>query len=343
MMLRKAPQQILRGRGRRLLAWFNPPRSRLRLRRRLLLCSAPVLALLLAAAAAVVTVLMAGHSAVTAFNNHDIDALRDDVDRLRGFGVIDPAAIAFAEGDLFVLEGRLTDAEARFAESLQRTAADASCPVRINLELIRETLGDLAVRSGRIDDADRLYNGAAAVVADAPGGCFGDNAERRAVRADAQPRLQRKLAFIHQPPPPPPSGVATVTPAPPPPPGSPGGTPGPRAPALPPIGQGAPGQPPPTQPPPLPPLPGVNLPVPPPPPSAPAPGAGQPGQGPLPVADPAAPNAPRILGKVGSDGLPLGDPNVAGPDLSLHPGQGAPIDRLQALLENANSYGGERE
>ncbi|MGE2716593.1 hypothetical protein ACQI4L_21265, partial [Mycolicibacterium litorale] len=76
---------------------------------------------------------------------------------------------------------------------------------------------------------------------------------------------------------------------------------------------------------------------PPPPPQSP------PGEGPLPVADPATPNPARILGPVGPDGLPLGDADVAAPDLTLRPEEGAPIDRLRALLEAANSYGGQRE
>jgi hypothetical protein len=347
MMLRQAPQQTMHRARRLLVAWFNPPRSRQRLRRRLLLYSAPVLAVLLLGAAAAVTVVLVSRSAVEAFNDHDIDALRADVEQLRSFGVVDAGAIAFAEGDLHVLEGNLTEAEARFAESLQRIDAAASCPVRVNLELVRETLGDLAVESGRIDDADKLYNSAIKVVTEAPAGCFADNtdptADRRAVRADAQPRLQRKLAAIHQPPPPPPS-LATVTPEPTPPPGT-SGPPGQPAPQLPPIGQPGAGQPGAT-PPPLPPLPGENLPAPPPPPPpAPGPGpdAGPPGEGPLQVADPDAANPPRILSQVGPDGIPIGDPNVAGPPLNLKPGEGEPLDALQKMLENANSYGGDRE
>src|SRR5689334_19312494 len=123
MMLRQAPQQILHRAGRQLAAWFNPPHSRLRFRRRLLLYSA--------AAVAVLAVVQVSRSAVDAFNNHDIDALRADVDQLRSFGVIDEGAVVFAEGDLRVLEGKLADAEERFAESLQSTDAAASCPIRV--------------------------------------------------------------------------------------------------------------------------------------------------------------------------------------------------------------------
>ncbi len=406
MMLRQKPDQILPFLGHvlqvarlRTVAWFHPRQRRLRLRRKLFLYTAPVAALLALLVAALITVVMVGNSAVTSFNKHDIEALRRDVDKLKAFGVIEPGNIAFAEGDLLVLEGKLNDAEKRFSEALERFDSDDSCPVRINLELVRETLADLAVRSGRTEDADSFYNRALTVVKDAPDGCFQGNTDpnedRRAVRTDAQPRLQRKLAALHAPPPPPPTGPAVVTPEPPPPPpplppppgqgigqgeGSgegpgqappgqgegPGQGPPPpqgpgEAPALPPLGEGqAPGLPPlgpgggqpPPETPPLPSLPGENLPsAPPPPPPPPAPPASQPppggpGDGPLPVADPGAPNPAQILGPVGPDGLPLGDKNTSAPDLHLEGRKGAgsgPEDKLQSILEDASSYGGERE
>ncbi|SEH46676.1 hypothetical protein SAMN04489835_0130 [Mycolicibacterium rutilum] len=349
MMLRRAPETLLR----RWRAWYHPPRSRLRLRRRALLFSAPVLIGLLVAAGLIANMVKVGNSAVSAFANHDTATLRSDVERLRSFGVIDSGTIGLAEGDVLVLEGKLVDAEARFAEALDATSAEASCPVRVNLELVRETLGDLAVSSGRSADADTLYRDALTVVGEAPAGCFADNtdpvADRQAVRADAQARLERKLAIINEPPAPtPPPTLATVTPEPPPPPGSTGQQIGPP-PGLPPIGQ--PGQGPGPGPGPgqeqgqPPNLPGENLPAPPPPPPPPpAPAApAEPGPGDLQVADPTAPNPTRILGQVGPDGLPIGDPNTAGPPLSLKPGEGEPRDRLQEMLGNANSYGGQRE
>lgn len=64
------------------------------------------------------------------------------------------------------------------------------------------------------------------------------------------------------------------------------------------------------------------------------------------MADPAAPNAPQILGPVGPDGLPLGDPNSSAPDLNLNPNElvgGGPAGKLQSILEDSSAYGGERE
>ncbi|OCB14052.1 hypothetical protein A5717_11040 [Mycolicibacterium porcinum] len=393
MMLRQKPNQIvpflrqfLQLARRRTVAWFNPSQRRLRLRRRLFLYTLPVAALLALVVAGLISVVVVGKSAVDSFNRHDIEALRVDVDKLKKFGVIEPGSIAFAEGDLLVLEGKLEDAEKRFGEALESFDGADSCPVRINLELVRETLADLAVRSGRPKDADRLYNDALTVVKEAPDGCFlyntDPNDERRAVRADAKPRLERKLAAMHAPPPPPPTGPAVVTPEPPPPPPAlppppgqgigqgdgpgegPGQAPGQgqappppqqgpgAAPALPPIGQGGAPQLPPlapdgqsTETPPLPSLPGENLPAAPPPPPAP-PGPGGPGDGPLQMADPGAPNPAQILGPVGPDGLPLGDKNTSAPDLHLEEREGYgsdPADKLQSILEDSSAYGGERE
>ncbi|WP_077742308.1 tetratricopeptide repeat protein [Mycolicibacterium boenickei] len=375
MMLRQKPNQILgqiipflrhflQLARRRTVAWFNPSQRRLRLRRRLFLYTVPVAALLAVVVAGLISVVVVGNSAVDSFNRHDIEALRIDVDKLKKFGVIEAGSIAFAEGDLLVLEGKLDDAEKRFSEALESFDGADSCPVRINLELVRETLADLAVRSGRPKDADRLYNDALAVVKDAPDGCFlyntDPNDERRAVRADAKPRLERKLAAMHAPPPPPPTGPAVVTPEPPPPPPAlspppgqgigqgdgpgegPGQAPGQgqapppppqgpgAAPALPPMGQGGAPQLPPlapdgqsgTETPPLPSLPGENLPAAPPPPPAPPGAQPGPGDGPLQVADPRAPNPAQILGPVGPDGLPLGDKNTSAPDLRLEEREG---------------------
>ncbi|MBU8809524.1 tetratricopeptide repeat protein [Mycolicibacterium goodii] len=398
MMLRHAPKQFLRQlrafpRVARdhTVAWFNPPHRRLRLRRRLALYTAPVAVLLALVAAGLIIIVVVGNSVADSFDRHDIEALRRDVEKLEAFGLIEPGNIAFARGDLLVLEGKLGEAEARFREALDRFDVETSCPVRINLELVQETLADLSVRSGRAEEAEQRYNDALTVVREAPSGCFSDNTDpnedRRAVRADAQPRLERKLAALHAPPPPPPSGPAVVTSEPPPPPPSsspsegppapgqgegPGQGAGPvpgqapaagqgpdqgsvegqappapgNAPALPPLGQGD-GQSTP-QTPPLPPLPGENLPAPPPP--APRPGteqppSGGPADGPLTVADPATPNPVQILGPVGPDGLPLGDQNTSAPDLHLNDRRRAlsPADKLQNILEDANSYGGERE
>ncbi|TRW78229.1 hypothetical protein FK535_26080 [Mycolicibacterium sp. 018/SC-01/001] len=292
-----------------------------------------------------------GEDTDAAFASQDVDALRASTETLRGYGVIGDGAAAFAEGDALVLEGRLDDAEKKFADALGRVDGDAECPVRVNLEFVRETLGDIGVNAGRVDDANSLYKNAIAVVDEAPAGCFEGNADpdeqRRALRSDAKARLERKIAVINAPPPPPPKTAPPVADQPPPPPGAPAGAPAGPPPGLPPIAQREPGQgmvpgPSPGS------LPGENLPSLPQqvPVQEPAPGPGaapdepQLGVG---VADPNAPQPIRIMGEVGPDGIPIGDPGVVAPPLTLGPADGSQLDRLEELLENANSFSGDRE
>ncbi|MDV3127137.1 hypothetical protein M1247_19590 [Mycobacterium sp. 21AC1] len=220
MMLRKAPGAAVGEVARRVMAWYRSGPSRLRLRRRLYLFSAPLIIVLLAAAVKMISVVVAGNWAATDFDRHDIAALRDDISILETFNVIDPTKTSFAGGDLMVLEGRLTDAESRFRESLSRTDAAASCPVRVNLELVQETLGDIATRGNDKEAAEKWYTTAIAVVTEAPGQCFEGNddanADRSAIRAEALPRLEEKLRNLRRPPAPSPPPPPPFTPPPPP-------------------------------------------------------------------------------------------------------------------------------
>lgn len=190
-------------------------------RRRLYLYSAPVCLLVLLVSLKMISVAIIGDSARSNFEGHDIDALDSDVAALE-FGVaLEPGTTAFVAGDRDVLAGRLPDAERRFAESLQHSDA---CPVRVNLLLVRETLGDLGFRDGDRAGSIRHYQDALAVAEGAPANCFEGNddpdEQRRAIRADSVPRLQRKLALV--------TGPAVAPP------------PAPAAPPPPPVGAGAP-------------------------------------------------------------------------------------------------------
>lgn len=199
--------------------------SRLRLRRRLLVFSAPVVIVVLIATVKMISVVVAGNSAASHFADGDLTALRDDVSALSVFNVIERAKAPYAAGALAVREGRLDEADARFSEALSRTDEAQSCPVRVNLELVRERQGDVHAWEGRLDQARERYTSALAIVQAAPGGCFAGNtdpeAERRAIRTDAAVRLAAKIAGLRNPPPPPPPPPAPPPPPPPPPPMAP--------------------------------------------------------------------------------------------------------------------------
>lgn len=317
---------------------LRPATPRARLRARLYLVSAPVIVILLLAAAKLIGVGIVSNSAVSHFARHDIEALRGDVAYLQRFDVFDPGKTAFAAGDLNVLEGRLQDADDRFGDALARAAGDNSCPVRINLLLVRETLGDLATRAGNKADAERLYTDAMTLAQQAPAGCFEGNSDphedRRAIRTDSIPRLQRKIDALHRPPessPPPPSTITA-----PPPPTSLTPTSGPPLPGLEeptPSPTGEPAPPTASQAPEPMPGPGPNMPEPP-------QAAG--GQGPVigPDEGGAPDEGPGMLDPISPDRIPTAG-NGAAPGHKLGPGD--PLERLRRLLDNSNAYGENRE
>lgn len=193
-----------------------PAPARLRLRRRLLLGSAPVAAVALAVAAKLISVVVVGDSAQEHFAAGEIGALRSDVSVLKIFDVVEPAHTAFAAGGLAVLEDRLDVADTEFSNALADTDSGQSCAVRINLELVRERQGDIDAWEARLDAARERYDSALRVIADAPAGCFGGNSDpdpqRRAVRQDAAARVAAKIRALgtvapQAAPPPPPAAV----------------------------------------------------------------------------------------------------------------------------------------
>ncbi|KMO71515.1 hypothetical protein [Mycolicibacterium chubuense] len=196
--------------------------SRLRLRRRLLVLSTPPAVVALVVAVKMISVVVAGHNAQQHYDDRAIADLRDDVSILRTLDVIQPATTDFAAGALAVLEDRLDTADAEFTQSLAGTATDRSCPVRVNLELVRERQGDIAAWEARLDDARDRYGSALTVIDDAPPACFSGNddpdPDRRAVRADAAARIAAKLrtlgtvAPVAPPPPPPPANATPSAP-----------------------------------------------------------------------------------------------------------------------------------
>ncbi|OBF29022.1 hypothetical protein A5724_26945 [Mycobacterium sp. ACS1612] len=193
--------------------------TRLRLRRRLLLFSAPVVVATLLTAAKLISAVIAGHAAAIHFADGQVPALRTDVSTMRIVNVVEPAKASFAAGTLAVLEGRLDEADARFSEALAGADPGLACEGRVNLELVRERQGDLAAWEGRPDAARGFYTGALGVIGAAPGRCFAGNAdpdpERRAIRDDAANRLNTKIANLGTAPLAPPPPPASPPPAPP--------------------------------------------------------------------------------------------------------------------------------
>ena len=216
----RVPAHQARQRGRAhmsALGWWRSGPPRLRRRRRLLVFSAPVAVLMVVAILKLCSVVIAGGSAATDYVKRDAGALRGDVAMLNPLNVVEPAKAHFAAGGLAVLDGRLEDADDQFGQALAHTEFEASCPVRVNLELVRETLGDKAAGAGNVEAAVAHYLGALSMVDGAPAGCFAGNRDpdpdRRTLRDEAAAQLKAKIDAVRvAPPPPPPPQVAEPPP-----------------------------------------------------------------------------------------------------------------------------------
>ena len=146
--------------------------------------------------------------------------MRTAVGSLTVLNVVEPEKAYFAAGSLAVLDNRIEEADRQFSESLARTEPAESCEVRVNLELVRETLGDRAAAAFDTRTAVAQYLSARTIVEQAPQGCFAGNSDpdpqRRVLRIDAVPRLNLKIdaAQVAPPPAPPPPGATASPPVP---------------------------------------------------------------------------------------------------------------------------------
>lgn len=201
--------------------WWRSEAPGVRLRRRLLACSAPIAIVLLLTLVKLCSVAVAGDSAASDFAERDAGALRGDVAALNVVNVVEPEKAYFAAGTLAMLGDRLDDADMQFSAALARTDLARSCPARINLELVRETLGDRAARALDTNSAVTRYRSALADVEQAPRGCFTGSTDsdekRRALLDNAATRLSGKIDAARVAPAGPPP-AAGVPPSPPPPP-----------------------------------------------------------------------------------------------------------------------------
>jgi hypothetical protein len=188
-------------------------------RQRLLVYSAPIAAVVILIVVKCLSVVIAGNLAVSHFTARDADGLRRDTAALSVLNVVEPAKAPFAAGALAVLQDRLDDADREFSAALAAGGAEY-CSARVNLVLVRETMGDRAAAA--FDGAVALdrYLSARQLVEQAPQGCFAGNRDpdesRRALRDQSAARLDSKIAGVRAAVPPPPPVPAVPVPAAPP-------------------------------------------------------------------------------------------------------------------------------
>jgi hypothetical protein len=170
--------------------------GRLRLRRRLVWWSLPVVVVMLLVAAKLFATVAFGEDAVRSYAAGNITGTQDAADHLAFGNVIEPHKAPFALGDARVLAGDFAGARAAFEEALTLAPKDSmeSCQIRVNLVLSLEKLGTAASQAGRTAEAQTFRARLEEVVAQAPQGCFqGDaqNDEGQQLR-DAQQRAQEQ-------------------------------------------------------------------------------------------------------------------------------------------------------
>jgi hypothetical protein len=159
--------------------------------------SAPVVLIAVLVAAKLWSIVIWGGYAATNFSARDANGLATDVAALRVVNVVEPGKAYFAAGALATLRDRLPQADQQFTAALARTDPVQSCPVRIDLELVREALGDRAATALDGNAAVGWYRSALTATRDAPQGCFSGSADsdaaRRALLNDTIPRLNAKI------------------------------------------------------------------------------------------------------------------------------------------------------
>ncbi|TLH50943.1 hypothetical protein C1S80_24490 [Mycolicibacterium aubagnense] len=177
--------------------YFSAGPHRKVLRRKLLIISVLPALLIVGIAVKLVTMVTYGQSARSDFVAYDSYGMARDVRKLKSFNVIDSYKAYFADGDRYLLEGKLVDAESEFKKSLALVDDDESCPVRINLAEVLEARGDVKNSEKHRDQAKPLWQEALTVVQQAPARCFDTTTEpdeaQRKHRNDTAKRLQDKL------------------------------------------------------------------------------------------------------------------------------------------------------
>lgn len=182
------------------------PPSRLRLRRKLLLWSIPVVVLLLLLAVKLASVGILGNKLPRQFAARDDGAMQNTLEWIdvgnigRGFREM------LAAGDLLMLRGDLPGAFEEFKAAHEKEPS--ACPPRGNFALVSETLSDNELKQGHFTKAREILT-PAAEAANGDTGCFttfpSASADVRAFVGETPERLSNKLAALK-------AGALTKTP-----------------------------------------------------------------------------------------------------------------------------------
>ncbi|MBM9459421.1 hypothetical protein JK386_05865 [Nocardioides sp. zg-536] len=165
-------------------------------RRRRLLMLAGVLPALLVAAFAVHVALMRHHDSAgrAAYDDADYAAATDHFLANQSRNWLQPWIAHFDEGTSLHTDGAWPDAIAAYETALESVPRRDECTVRINLALVHEAVGDLALEKGATGDALDAWQ--AGITALAGGDCPTDSGRGEKQTEDAaevDERLRKKM------------------------------------------------------------------------------------------------------------------------------------------------------
>jgi len=171
-------------------------------RRRLLLWSALPVLLALCVAAKLLSLGVLARQAASGFVAGNTSAVGSAAGGLGIANLVEPHKAPFAAGDAAVLSGDHRSARTLFEQSLAMVpdGSGDECPVRVNLVLVIERLGDQRLQAGDPASAVQLFTQALDVAGQAPESCRSNDAEGGAGGrlSDAEGRLEDKLGAAGQ-------------------------------------------------------------------------------------------------------------------------------------------------
>ena len=147
---------------------------RRRLRRRLLLWSAPIVLIVLLVALKLLSLPTFAALAQWSYGDRAFERSASLTEPLGVVNVVEPWVHHFDRGTAYAQVGVLDVARGEFVTALDLAPDDAtiSCVIRVNLVLTIEAQGDAALLELRYADAEALYEQGTQAVDEAPEGCF---------------------------------------------------------------------------------------------------------------------------------------------------------------------------
>ena len=169
-------------------------------RRRMLMWSAVPVLLVLCVAAKLLSLGILADRAASGFAAGDAAAVGAAAGGLGFANVVEPHKAPFAAGDAAALAGDYDSARGLFEQALRVVPAGSKdeCPVRTNLVLVIERLGDQRVEAGDPASAVPLFKEALEAAAQAPQGCLAAESATGGRLEEARKRLEAKLNAADQ-------------------------------------------------------------------------------------------------------------------------------------------------